>query len=125
MMRALYEKVTALGSATQISFLSDNSPISLYMVMEDQSSPAGLIDEHVVLFDPGRLQSMLRIAGTHPTVMQPAISVVHFDSLISNSMWPGYGQQLDSRITRAQVSKHVASPRVRIQRINTGTEEYT
>jgi hypothetical protein len=120
MMRALYEKVTALGSATQISFLSDNSPIYLYMVMEDQLSPAGLRDEHVVFFDPGRLQSMLRIAGT-----QPAISVVNFDSLISKSMWPGHGQQLDSRITRAQVSKHVAPPRVRIQRINTGTEEYT
>lgn len=76
-------------------------------------SLAGLSDEHIVLFDPRRLQNMLQTdTEVYLAAMHPAIDVDSFDDFISRKMWSDHEQKPDSMITTAQVSEDADSVRI-------------
>lgn len=87
--------------------------MSLHIVLEDSSSSTGLQNEHDVVFYIDWLRRMLQMdTHSHSTVIEPAIDVARFDDFISMKMWPGHEQQPESKFTQAQVSNHLASPRL-------------
>lgn len=105
-IKALYTSVIALELNTAGYLPSDDSPISLHMVLEleDTSSLAVLRNQHEVVFLPDWLRLMLQMdTHTYSTFMEPAIYVIGFDDFISKQMWPGHEQQPQTRFTHAQV----------------------
>lgn len=117
MIDALYRLYEALRSSSQAHLRSDGNTVSLHMVMEGNSSAAGLQDEHDVIFYLDRLRYMPidSFTFTHPAIIEPAIDMIEFDRFISKKMWSGHDQQPESRLTQAQVSKHVTSPKLSVR----------